>query len=131
MRPGERLHEELIIGDKVERTALLKIMCVREHCLSLEQVRLSIQLLNELCAQHDCEALRRMLLRTVQGYAPSGPLVDRLWLRQVDEVSNGKWNKDLVNGTKSSDGIEATDAGVHAEVRKTGRSASERPIARH
>src|SRR5882724_7938154 len=131
LRPGERLHEELIIGDKVERTALLKIMCVREHCLSLEQVRLSIQLLNELCAQHDCEALRRMLLRTVQGYAPSGPLVDRLWLRQVDEVSNGKWNKDLVNGTKSSDGIEATDAGVHAEVRKTGRSASERPIARH
>jgi hypothetical protein len=84
LRPGEKLHEELVIGDSVERTAIPKIMCAKEDYLSPEQVRSALSVLKELCEQRDCEGLRRLFLCVVDGYAPNGPLVDRLWNEQAE-----------------------------------------------
>ena len=143
LRPGEKLHEELIIGNSVERTAIPKIMCAKEDCLSTEQIHSLLRLLNELCEQRDCEALRKVFLRAVEGYAPSGPLVDRLWLRQSesslqarprgsDDLLNDIWNKDRVDGEDTaSEGVRATGAVVSAKAADGQvriRASSPRPL---
>jgi FlaA1/EpsC-like NDP-sugar epimerase len=129
LRPGEKLHEELLIGNNVERTAVPKIMCAKEDHTSLEQIGSLLRLVNELCAQNDCEALRRVFLRTVEGYAPSERLVDRLWLRQTeswlqtalrrpDDLSNGEPNKDRPSGQEPSDDAWTADAVAPTKARR-------------
>jgi len=128
LRPGEKLHEELVIGTRIERTVVPKIMCANEDCLSAEQVYPLVRLLNELCEQHDCEALRRFFLRAVEGYAPSGPLVDPLWRQQPEGSSRAAqrrhedllhdiWDTDRVNGGEPSQRTRARGAVAPAKVK--------------
>jgi hypothetical protein len=114
LRPGEKLHEELVIGDCVKPTLIPKIMCAMEDRLSAEQVHAVLRLLKELCDQHDCEGLRKLFLRVVDGYAPSGALVDPLWDRSSEsllrarskrssDLTSGIWSMDQLNGEQPTD----------------------------
>jgi hypothetical protein len=84
LRPGEKLVEELVIGNCIEPTAHPRIRCAREACLPLEQVRFLLRLLSKLCAQHDCEGVRQIFLHAADGYQPDTPLIDRLWEQQLE-----------------------------------------------
>jgi FlaA1/EpsC-like NDP-sugar epimerase len=84
LRPGEKLVEELVIGNCVEPTAHPRIRCAREACLPLEQVRFLLRLLSKLCARHDCEGVRQIFLHAADGYQPDTPLIDRLWEQQLE-----------------------------------------------
>jgi FlaA1/EpsC-like NDP-sugar epimerase len=129
LRDGEKLHEELIIGSNVERTAIPKIMCAKEDCPSPEQIHSLLRLVKEFCGQQDCEALRSLFMRAVEGYAPSGPLVDRLWQRQAEgSLQAAPRRSNRVNGEDPSGDVEATGAVVPTKVRQTIGSASERAV---
>jgi FlaA1/EpsC-like NDP-sugar epimerase len=82
LRPGEKLNEELVVGGPIERTMHPKIMCTEADSPGPAQLHSLLQILHELSTQHDCEEIRRVFLRAVDGYSPSGPLIDRLWLQQ-------------------------------------------------
>jgi UDP-N-acetylglucosamine 4,6-dehydratase len=84
LRPGEKLVEELIIGNCVEPTAHPRILCAREACLPLEQVRFLLRLLSKLCARYDCEGVRQIFLHAADGYQPERPLIDRLWEQRLE-----------------------------------------------
>lgn len=72
MRPGEKLYEELLIGDNVVATPHPMIMSANEDHLLWDVLKAR---LTELLAaiEHDDYARVRQLLRdTVNGYAPDG-----------------------------------------------------------
>ncbi|MCF5019954.1 polysaccharide biosynthesis protein, partial [Pseudomonas lactis] len=80
LRPGEKLYEELLIGDNVVATQHPMIMSANEDHLSWDVLK---EKLTELLAavDHDDYARVRQLLReTVSGYAPDGEIVD--WIYQ-------------------------------------------------
>ncbi|WP_419711389.1 polysaccharide biosynthesis protein [Pseudomonas sp. NFX224] len=80
LRPGEKLYEELLIGDNVATTQHPMIMTANEDYLSWDvlKVRLSELL---LAVEHDDYSQVRQLLReTVSGYTPDGDIVD--WIYQ-------------------------------------------------
>jgi FlaA1/EpsC-like NDP-sugar epimerase len=124
LRPGEKLHEELVIGTSVERTAIPKIMCAKEDYLPPEQIHSLLRLLNELCQQRDCEALRRVFLRAVEGYAPNGPLVDRLWLQRSESSLQAGLTRsdDLMNEIRNRDRVNGV--GPSEDTKRDGRSRS-------
>lgn len=71
LRPGEKLYEELLIGDNPERTAHPRIMKAHEPCLPWSELTPELQALGAAAQADDVPAIKAMLKRLVQGYQPS------------------------------------------------------------
>ena len=80
LRPGEKLYEELLIGDNVNPTEHPMIMRADEEFLSWEQLGAVLGELFEAVEREDFIAVRQLLQRVVSGYVPEGEIVD--WYHQ-------------------------------------------------
>jgi FlaA1/EpsC-like NDP-sugar epimerase len=72
LRPGEKLYEELLIGENPTTTPHPRIMMAREDFLPWSALEAELALLQEGLAQSDFQALVGQLQRLVNGYQPSG-----------------------------------------------------------
>jgi FlaA1/EpsC-like NDP-sugar epimerase len=82
LRPGEKLYEELLIGDNVEGTGHRLIMRAQEAEIPWPELQTLLTELEQACDRFDHEAVRRLLLRAVHGYAPQCGIEDLLWNEQ-------------------------------------------------
>jgi FlaA1/EpsC-like NDP-sugar epimerase len=82
LRPGEKLYEELLIGDNPQRTAHPRIMTAHENCLPWATFESKLHSLQVALDQNNVTEVRSMLLELVSGYQPEGPIVDLLTLAQ-------------------------------------------------
>ncbi|WP_248799648.1 polysaccharide biosynthesis protein [Pseudomonas sp. MWU13-2105] len=80
LRPGEKLYEELLIGDNVEATRHPMIMSAREDMLSWDALKSRLYELMAAVESDDYVRVRQVLRDTVSGYAPDGEIVD--WIYQ-------------------------------------------------
>lgn len=86
LRPGEKLYEELLIGDNPKPTSHPRIMKAHEDFLvwaDLEQRLLALRAALEV---NDVGVVRLMLQELVSGYEPSGDIVDWVHLAQLAEA---------------------------------------------
>jgi FlaA1/EpsC-like NDP-sugar epimerase len=72
LRPGEKLYEELLIGENPTSTTHPRIMMAREDFLPWEALRAELLLLQEGLSKDDFQMLVGQLQRLVNGYQPSG-----------------------------------------------------------
>lgn len=86
LRPGEKLFEELLIGENAHGTAHPRVMRAHEVSLSWEKLSVVLEELDRACREKDCEAIRELLLNSETGYVPSDKLNDLVWKKQ--SVSN-------------------------------------------
>ena len=70
LRPGEKLYEELLIGDNVEGTSHQKIMTACEDKLSWKEMEKLLKELDMCCHSFDVECIKRLLLEAPTGYSP-------------------------------------------------------------
>lgn len=68
LRPGEKLYEELLIGDNVEGTGHEKIMTASEEKLSWTEMTQLLDELDRCCHHFDVECITRLLLEAPTGY---------------------------------------------------------------
>ncbi|WP_223523315.1 polysaccharide biosynthesis protein [Pseudomonas sp. BF-RE-24] len=80
LRPGEKLYEELLIGDNVVATQHPMIMSANEDHLSWETLKIKLAELLAAIEHDDYTRVRQLLRDTVSGYAPDGEIVD--WIYQ-------------------------------------------------
>ncbi len=80
LRPGEKLYEELLIGDNVTPTGHPMIRSASEHYLPWDELRLVLADLITALHLDDFEQVRQILRATVDGYAPREDIVD--WIYQ-------------------------------------------------
>ena len=80
LRPGEKLYEELLIGDNVVSTPHPMIMSANEDHLAWEVLKVKLAELVAAVEADDYPRVRQMLRDTVSGYAPEGEIVD--WIHQ-------------------------------------------------
>ncbi|NNA89736.1 polysaccharide biosynthesis protein [Pseudomonas gessardii] len=80
LRPGEKLYEELLIGDNVAATRHPMIMRANEDHLSWDVLKSKLTELLAAVSQDDYNRVRQLLRDTVSGYAPDGEIVD--WIYQ-------------------------------------------------
>ncbi|MDR1275717.1 MAG: polysaccharide biosynthesis protein [Candidatus Accumulibacter sp.] len=86
LRPGEKLYEELLIGDNPEATAHPMIMKAREEFLPWPVLEKKLEMLERAAAANDATAIRRMLEDIVSGYVPDGAIVDWAFLKKNQET---------------------------------------------
>ncbi|VVO36984.1 polysaccharide biosynthesis protein [Pseudomonas fluorescens] len=80
LRPGEKLYEELLIGDNVAATQHPMIMTANEDYLSWDVLKARLVELLSAVEQDDYSRVRQLLRETVSGYTPDGDIVD--WIYQ-------------------------------------------------
>ena len=83
LRPGEKLYEELLLGDKVAGTDHPMIMRAEEERLPTERLQLLVGELKDACTRHDSEAVHRLLIEAVADYAPKQELIDTVWMQRI------------------------------------------------
>ena len=76
LRPGEKLYEELLIGEEVIATEHPKIMRANEGHLSGEEIAQLLARSAQCLEAGDSEGLRDILLQAVSGFEPSSANVD-------------------------------------------------------
>lgn len=80
LRPGEKLYEELLIGDNVVATRHPMIMSAVEDYLGWEVLKERLAALGQAINADDYVRIRKILRETVSGYTPDGEIVD--WVHQ-------------------------------------------------
>lgn len=80
LRPGEKLYEELLIGDNVVATQHPMIMSANEDHLSWDVLKGKLAELLTAVDEDDYTRVRQLLRDTVSGYSPDGEIVD--WIYQ-------------------------------------------------
>ncbi len=76
LRPGEKLFEELLIGDNPETTEHPRIMKAREDFLSWPELSRRLNALNAALDRNDMIAARATLAELVSGYSSTGEVSD-------------------------------------------------------
>ncbi len=79
LRPGEKLYEELLIGDNVEGTDHERIMTANEQFLPIEEFNQILDNLDRACHEFDHETIRQILLETPTGFNPTDGIGDLVW----------------------------------------------------
>jgi FlaA1/EpsC-like NDP-sugar epimerase len=83
LRPGEKLYEELLIGDNPKPTQHARIMKAHEPFLPWAQLEQKLDALSIAMSVNDVPVIRSMLQQLVSGYQPSGEVVD--WVHMAQE----------------------------------------------
>ena len=78
LRPGEKLYEELLIGEGVLKTENSKIMMAQEDMLPWQELKLIIDQLVEAVEKYNQEDVRNLLIKAVPEFQPQGDIVDIL-----------------------------------------------------
>ena len=88
LRPGEKLYEELLIGENPEPTAHPRIMKAHEDFLSWPVLEEKLNALLVALDANDIGVVRTLLQQVVSGYQPSGEIVDWVTLEQEVEATS-------------------------------------------
>jgi FlaA1/EpsC-like NDP-sugar epimerase len=77
-RPGEKLYEELLIGDNPEATTHPRIMTAHEEFFLWERLEVMLEKLTFAMSENDITEVRNLMGIMVPGYKPNAEIVDLL-----------------------------------------------------
>ena len=78
LRPGEKLHEELLVGSDVSATDHPRIMCADESKLEFDQLQKLLASLVDACDEMDVTSINSLMKDAAVGFRPTGPVTDLL-----------------------------------------------------
>ncbi len=86
LRPGEKLYEELLIGDHPKSTLHPRIMRAEEDFITWTEFEGKLKSLEMALNVNDVGVMRLMMQQLVAGYIPSDGIVDWVYLEQQAEL---------------------------------------------
>ena len=89
LRPGEKLYEELLIGNNPSGTSHHRIMKAQEDYLPWAELKIRLSGLEQALCNSDITAIRSMMMQLVPGYTPSEKIVDWVYLEHESEAPTG------------------------------------------
>ncbi len=113
LRPGEKLYEELLIGDNPMPTTHPRIMRACERSLPWNEVEGLLDQLDKYCHLFDCESVRELFHQAPLDYYPSGELSDLIW-----NCSTESWR---TAGTTRLTAAAYTEHEAHEEPQRSAR----------
>ena len=87
LRPGEKLYEELLIGDNPLPTSHPRIMKAHEEFVPWPELSVRLDVLIDALNANDVPAIRNLLKELVPGYQPEGKVVDWVHLAQTASIA--------------------------------------------
>ena len=87
LRPGEKLYEELLIGDNSLPTKHPRIMKAHEVFIPLAELSPRLQTLSQALNANDVPLIRTLLKELVPGYQPDAEVVDWVYLARAGRAT--------------------------------------------
>ncbi|MFJ6328546.1 MULTISPECIES: polysaccharide biosynthesis protein [unclassified Rhizobium] len=87
LRPGEKLYEELLIGDDPQPTSHPRIMQAKEDFLPWPELSKRLSALEAALNENDIPLARALLEKLVSGYAPSSEVVDLVYRERETDLA--------------------------------------------
>lgn len=84
LRPGEKLYEELLIGDNPQPTQHQRIMKAHEDLLPWDALQPQLDALQACVLRNDVPGMRALLQTLVPGYTPADAVVDWVSLARAN-----------------------------------------------
>ena len=78
LRPGEKLHEELLVGSDVSATDHPRIMCADESKLEFDQLQKLLASLVDACDEMNVTSINSLMKDAAVGFRPRGAVTDLL-----------------------------------------------------
>jgi len=94
LRPGEKLYEELLIGDNVSGTEHTRILCAEEKALSWEETQVLLNSLDTACQHFKCDLVQNLLMCAPTDYTPP-----------IKELHDSVWSSKSSPLTKQNDNV--------------------------
>jgi FlaA1/EpsC-like NDP-sugar epimerase len=88
LRPGEKLYEELLIGDNPLPTSHTRIMKAHEDFLPWIELQSKLTALGVALDANDVPLIRTQLKNLVPGYQPDGDVVDWVWAENLNKLQS-------------------------------------------
>jgi FlaA1/EpsC-like NDP-sugar epimerase len=88
LRPGEKLYEELLIGENVSETDHKQILRAEEDYLSIEEITLYIDKLKRAEQENDVSTLKQIFKEVIDGYDPAEDVVDVISLQGLENLES-------------------------------------------
>ena len=89
LRPGEKLYEELLIGDNPQPTEHPRIMRAQEASIAWEQLQSHLVQLQAMMQDNNMQGITSLLQQLVSGFRP-GPVVDNVALEQSQHSQHNR-----------------------------------------
>ena len=86
LRPGEKLYEELLVGNNVIGTRHPMIMRALEDFIPWSQLQSQLNRLEVACHDFDLPRVKRILMEIVEEYQAESESVDPVWLARVKTI---------------------------------------------
>ena len=86
LRPGEKLYEELLIGDNVSGTSHQLIMRAQEEALNWEETLKYLTKLHDNCIHYNCDLVKKSLLELPTDYKSAHKIEDLVWSKKKGKM---------------------------------------------
>lgn len=83
LRPGEKLFEELLIGDNPQKTKHSKIQKIDDPFIPFENLEKDLNNLKILLDENDSMGVKNFLRNLIQSYKPHSKIVDHIYVEKM------------------------------------------------
>jgi len=83
LRPGEKLYEELLIGDNPQKTKHLKIQKINDPFIPFNKLELNLRKLKNLLDKNKTEEVKKLLHKIIKSYKSNSKIVDHIYSEQI------------------------------------------------
>ena len=100
LRPGEKLYEELLLGENPQETYHEKIQKAQDPYIPFEQLKIKLDILSSLLEDNQANEVKDMIAKLVVSYRSNSNIVDHIHQAQLNYEDNKKSlsiHKDLEN----------------------------------
>ena len=90
LRPGEKLYEELLLGNNPQKTHHEKIQKAEDPHIPLSQLKIYLDSLTTLLKENKIEEIKEMLERLVVSYKSNSQIVDHIYIEKKKLKNDNK-----------------------------------------
>ncbi len=80
LRPGEKLYEELLVGDNPQKTNHPKIQKISDPSISFSKLELELKNLEKLISKNNALEVKKLLEKLLKSYKSNSELIDHMYL---------------------------------------------------
>ncbi|MCG8329211.1 MAG: polysaccharide biosynthesis protein, partial [Chitinophagales bacterium] len=84
LRPGEKLFEELLVGDRVSGTQHSRILRAEEKYLRWSEIQKLLNKLDAACVGLQCKIVKTLLMEAPTDFVSKDSIVDSVWTTNED-----------------------------------------------
>ena len=83
LRPGEKLYEELLIGDNPVKTKHTKIQKINDPFIPMNKLEFKLKKLEKLIEKNKVDKVKDLLNKTIKSYKSNSKIVDHIYSEKI------------------------------------------------